>query len=448
MYAVIDIETTGGSSQRDRITEVAIFIYDGSEIVDSFVTLVNPERSIPYFITRLTGITDQMVANAPRFCEVARKIVEITENLTFVAHNVSFDYNFIRQEFMRLGYDYRRDKLCTVQLSRKTIPGFRSYSLGNICKELGITIEYRHRAAGDALATIKLLDRLLRIRANGDANGPHQKILSPEHELVQNLPETTGVYYLFNDKNEAIYIGKSLNIRDRVRTHLVHCNTRRAIDMKNATVHVGFEETGSELLALLLESQEIKNFKPLYNRQQRRTPAHFGLFTVTDDAGYTNFFIDKTNRDDIPLAVYPNKMSGRDHLFHLAERFGLCQKLCGLYQTHGACFQFSIKQCLGACIGKEAPADYNLRVANAINSLGHESENLFIIDKGRHRDERSVVKIGQGKYLGYGYFDPNVVNGNLEALSDCIRHFEDNRDVQQIIKLYLRQEKMEKIIRF
>lgn len=448
MYAVIDIETTGGSAQRDRITEVAIFIFDGSEIIDSFVTLVNPERAIPYFITRLTGITDQMVAHAPRFCEVARKIVEITENQTFVAHNVSFDYNFIRQEFMRLGYDYRRDKLCTVQLSRKTVPGFPSYSLGNICKELGITIEYRHRAAGDALATIKLLDHLLRIRENGEVRGQLQKLVKPEHELVQNLPETTGVYYLFNDKNEAIYIGKSLNIRERVRTHLVHCNTRRAIDMKNATVHVGFEETGSELLALLLESQEIKRIKPLYNRQQRRTPAHLGLFTVTDDAGYTHFFIDKTNREDIPLAVYPNKVTARDHLFNLAEHFRLCQKLCGLYQTHGSCFQYSIRQCLGACIGKEAPADYNLRVANAINSLGNGSENLFIIDKGRHCDERSVVKIGQGKYLGYGYFDPSAVNGNPEVLSDCIRHFEDNRDVQQIIKLYLRQEKMEKVIRF
>jgi DNA polymerase-3 subunit epsilon len=448
LYAVIDIETTGGSAQRDRITEVAIFIYDGYEVIDSFVTLVNPERAIPHFITRLTGITDQMVAYAPRFCEVARKIVEITENQTFVAHNVSFDYNFIRQEFMRLGYDYRREKLCTVQLSRKTVPGFRSYSLGNICKELGISIEYRHRAAGDALATIKLLDHLLRIRENGEAGGSHPKVVSPEHELVQNLPETTGVYYLFNDKNEAIYIGKSLNIRDRVRTHLLQCNTRRAIDMKNATVHVGFEETGSELLALLLESQEIKRVKPLYNRQQRRTPAHYGLFTVTDDTGYTNFFIDKTNRDDIPLAVYPNKMAARDHLFHLAEQFGLCQKLCGLYQTHGACFQHSIRLCLGACIGKELPAEYNLRVANAINSLGNGSENLFIIDKGRHQDERSVVKIEQGKYLGYGYFDPNVVNGNPEVLSDCIRQFEDNRDVQQIIKLYLRQEKMEKVIRF
>ncbi|HHN48518.1 MAG TPA: hypothetical protein ENN08_06275 [Bacteroidales bacterium] len=448
MYAVIDIETTGGSSRRDRITEIAIFIFDGSDIVDSFISLINPERSIPYFITRLTGITDQMVAHAPRFCEVARKIVEITENITFVAHNVNFDYNFIRQEFMRLGYDFRREKLCTLQLSRKMVPGLRSYGLGNICKELGISIDHRHRAAGDAVATVKLLDHLLHLQASFETLGTHKKTIPPELELVQRLPETTGVYYLLNDKNQAIYIGKSLNIRERVRTHLMQNNTRRAIDMKNATVNVGYKETGSELLALLLESHEIKRLKPLYNRKQRRTPAHYGLFTASDDAGYVNLLIDKTTRDETPLAVYPNKMAARNHLFYLAEHFGLCQKLCGLYHTQGACFQYSIKVCGGACIGRESQALYNRKVMNAISSLSNGSDNLFIIDKGRHGGERSVVKLEHGKYRGFGYFDPNVVNGDPAQLNDCIRHFEDNRDVQQIIKLYLRQQKVEKLIRF
>lgn len=439
MYAVIDIETTGGSPQRDRITEVAVFVYDGSEIVDSFVTLINPERPIPYFIIRLTGITDQMVAHAPRFCEVARKILEITSNLTFVAHNVSFDYNFIRQEFLRLGYEYRREKLCTVQLSRKVLPGYRSYSLGNICKELGIVIDYRHRAAGDALATIKLLDHLLRVRENGIPPGLAEKIASPEHEMIRNLPETTGVYYLMSDKNDIIYVGKSLNIRDRVRTHLLQCNSRRAVEMKNATATVGYEQTGSELLALLLESHEIKRLKPIYNRSQRRTLAQYGLYAVVDDGGYINLLIDKTSRNETPLAVYSNKMASREHLFRLAGQFGLCQKLCGLYQTQGSCFQYAIRQCRGACVGKEKPEEYNGRAQIAIDSFSIGNENIFIIDRGRHDEEKSVVKIEQGKYIGFGYFDPAAVNGNTEMLSDCIRPFEDNRDVQQIIRSYLRQ---------
>lgn len=162
MYAVVDIETTGGNNKTGKITEIAIYIYNGSEITNSFSTLINPECEIPYFITNITGITNEMVANAPKFYEVARKIVELTANKIFVAHNVSFDYNFIRKEFKDLGFEFSRKKMCTVQLSRKYIPNHRSYSLGNICAELGIEINGRHRAAGDALATVKLLDLILK----------------------------------------------------------------------------------------------------------------------------------------------------------------------------------------------------------------------------------------------------------------------------------------------
>lgn len=162
MYAITDIETTGGSNKTGKITEIAIYIYNGEEIIDSFVTLINPECWIPPFITQMTGITNEMVANSPKFYEVAKKIVEITENRIFVAHNVSFDYNFIRKEFGELGFDFKRKKLCTVQLSRKYLPGHRSYSLGKICNELGIEINGRHRAAGDALATVKLFETIMK----------------------------------------------------------------------------------------------------------------------------------------------------------------------------------------------------------------------------------------------------------------------------------------------
>ncbi|HOI87387.1 MAG TPA: 3'-5' exonuclease, partial [Lentimicrobium sp.] len=162
MYAIIDVETTGGNFASERLTEIAIYLHDGEKIVDEFSTLINPEQSIPFMITRLTGITNEMVAGAPRFYEVAKKIVEMTEGATFVGHNASFDYNFIRHEFKRLGYNFRRQTLCTVRMSRKLLPGLPSYSLGNLCEMLGIRIENRHRAAGDALATVKLLELLLK----------------------------------------------------------------------------------------------------------------------------------------------------------------------------------------------------------------------------------------------------------------------------------------------
>lgn len=161
MYAVVDIETSGGRAQIDKITEIAIYIHDGERIVDEFSTLINPEAYIPPFITQLTGITNAMVANSPKFFEVAKKIVQLTEGCLFVAHNAQFDYKFIQSEFKRLGYDYQRQTLCTVKMSRKIIPGMGSYSLGNLCQNLGITINNRHSAAGDALVTTQLLELLL-----------------------------------------------------------------------------------------------------------------------------------------------------------------------------------------------------------------------------------------------------------------------------------------------
>ncbi len=161
MFSIIDIETTGNSYKYGKITEIAIFQHNGQEITDSFTTLINPEIDIPFFITDLTGIDNSMVKDAPRFYEVAKKIVEMTQGRTFIAHNVSFDYKFIREEFARLGYDYNRKTMCTVQMSRRLLPGHKSYSLGKLCKELGITINGRHRATGDALANVKLFEILL-----------------------------------------------------------------------------------------------------------------------------------------------------------------------------------------------------------------------------------------------------------------------------------------------
>ena len=167
MYSIIDIETTGGSPKTEKITEIAVFLYDGTRITDEFTSLVNPERSIPSFITEITGISNKMVANAPKFYEIAKDIVELTNDRIFVAHNAPFDYSFICEEFRQLGYVYSRNMLCTVKLSRKMIPGLRSYSLGKICSDLNIRIENRHRAKGDALATVKLFEMLLTLESAG-----------------------------------------------------------------------------------------------------------------------------------------------------------------------------------------------------------------------------------------------------------------------------------------
>lgn len=278
MYAIVDIETTGGSSRIEKITEIAIIQHDGEKITGEYSTLVNPERNIPYYITSLTGITNEMVEDAPRFFEVARTIVEMTEGRTMVAHNARFDYSFIREEFKSLGYNFRRNLLDTVTLSRKLIPGHKSYSLGNICRDLGIAINGRHRAAGDALATAELF-RLLMEKDNQVRNQGHGLIkntklskLNPGLDVskVDMVPEEPGVYYFYDEKGNLIYIGKSRNLRQRVSTHLSNNTTGRSMEMRDMIADLDWEVTGSELIALLLESAEIKKNKPLYNRAQPR----------------------------------------------------------------------------------------------------------------------------------------------------------------------------------
>lgn len=169
MFAIIDIETTGNKYNFGKITEIAIYQHNGQQITGEYSTLINPEMDIPIFITQLTGIDNSMIKDAPKFYEVAKKIIEMTDGRTFIAHNVNFDYKFIKEEYKRLGYEYNQKTLCTVKMSRRILPGHRSYSLGKLCSDLGIEINGRHRAAGDALATVKLFEILLdRNRTMGD----------------------------------------------------------------------------------------------------------------------------------------------------------------------------------------------------------------------------------------------------------------------------------------
>jgi len=446
MYTIIDIETTGGNPASEKITEIAVIVHDGQKIVKEFSTLINPEKKIPFHITNLTGITNEMVADAPKFYEVAREIVELTQDCTFVAHNVSFDYQFIKHEYKRLGYDFVRNKLCTVQLSRKLIPGHPSYSLGNICSKLNIEINDRHRAMGDAFATTRLFELLLQLDnqnnyINTSTSGYNKKDLHPalSPEIIDKLPEKTGVYYFYNDQHELIYIGKSRNIRTRIFMHLNNFSTKKAIEMRLNIADIGFEITGSELISLLKESDEIKQYKPLYNRAQRRSVSQFGLFYYNDQKGYIRFTITTTKeREDIPLMVFNSVKSARSYLHSLIDEYELCQKLCGLYPSIGACFHYEIAQCKGACIDKEPANEYNIRAMQVIDLHNYTHESFFILENGRIENELAVVLVRNKKYIGYGYLCGEYYKGDINNLTECLKPYIDNRDVQQIIKNYIR----------
>jgi DNA polymerase III subunit epsilon len=279
MYSVVDIETTGGSPQQSRITEIAVYVTDGEKLVDQFISLVNPEQKIPPFITRLTGISDEMVTLAPKFPDISSQIARLTKDTVFVAHNAAFDYGMLRHEYREMGMEFHRRVLCTVKSGRRLLPGYKSYSLGNLCKELGIELMQRHRASGDAFATLELF-KMLHTKHQEELllmieDGYPRFTGDPRHdEMLRNIPESTGVYFLHDTNKDIIYIGSGTNIRKKVLHHLTKTVTRTAFELRNSIADVTFEITGSELLSQLMEASEIKRSKPIFNRRFRIPPQH------------------------------------------------------------------------------------------------------------------------------------------------------------------------------
>jgi len=436
MYAIIDVETTGLKAATEKIIDIAILLHDGHKVVDEFQSLINPECNIPANITRLTGINNEMVKQAPKFWEVARDIVLMTRDKTFVAHNVNFDYSFVRKEFSELGYSFKRRKLCTLQLSRKLLPGKRSYSLGNICEELGCDIQDRHRAYGDARATALLFTHLMALDLR--ENQHNQPKGMSELSIIRNLPASTGVYYFLDDQGDVIYVGKSKNIRSRILSHFQDAHTRRSQNMLEQIHDINYETTGSELIALLKESHEIKQYKPMFNRRQRRSSIDFGVFHYYDPSGYIRFQVRRNKEDKGLLAAFSSYREARAYLFNLCEKHHLCQKLCGLYESAGACFYYHVNQCKGACVGEESAESYNQRALLAIESLNMEHENFFIVETGRNPEERAIVQIENNHYKGYGYIDDFGYQENVEILGDVVSYFPDNQDIQRILRHYLR----------
>lgn len=440
-YAIIDVETTGMGVQGNRITEIAILIHNGEKVINEFHSLVNPECTISLTITRLTGISNQMVAEAPKFYEIAKEVIEITDNCVFVAHNVNFDYNVIHREFADLGFPFKRKKLCTVRLSRKLIPGLSSYSLGKLCAAIDIPLHDRHRAMGDARATAILFDQLLSLDQENKVFssflkiGSRQATLPPglPKEVFDQLPEKTGVYYFKNKKDEIIYVGKALNIKKRVLSHF-YSKKNREVALCQKTGNITFELTGSELLALLLESFEIKKHYPIYNRAQRRNNEGFGIFSYEDRSGLIHLAWNNLKNVPSPIVKCYNITECRVLLEQICETFELCPKYCHLQTNVNTCFHYQIKKCRGICSGEESVELYNQRVISAIRHMGSDTRSYVIPQKGRHKDERSFVLIEKGVYQGFGYIDLEQQVSTLSELKDFLILQPDNRDIQRIIR--------------
>ncbi|WP_159802061.1 exonuclease domain-containing protein [Flavobacterium sp. MK4S-17] len=452
MYAILDIETTGGQFNEEGITEIAIYRYNGHEVEDQFISLLNPEKPIQPFVVKLTGISNAMLRSAPKFYEVAKRIIEITEGCILVAHNALFDYRVLKTEFKNLGYDFEKQTLCTVELSQKLLPNQKSYSLGKLVRSLGIPISDRHRATGDALATVQLFKLLLSKDIEKEIvkslvkterkKGIHPKLF----DLLESIPPILGLYYIYKENGDLIYIGKSNNIKKRLNQHFTG-TSRKSKKIQRDAFTVNYEETGSELIALLKECQEIKTNKPIYNRAQKKSVYPWSLYAEKNAGGYICLSIQKTDGRKKEIISFPGLTEAKSALFKITEKYNLCQKLTGLDSNAKAhCFPYELNTCNGACIGNESPQDYNLRVTEFINNNSFNHQSMIIIDKGRTIEERSAVLIEKGIYKGYAFFNLNYQVNKTDILKNILIPMEHNKDVKHIIQSYIRKKKALKII--
>lgn len=457
LYAIVDIETTGGRANRDRITEVAIALHDGEKVIDSYETLINPETIIPYGITRLTGITQEMVEDAPKFYEVAKKIVQMTEKAVFVAHNVRFDYGFIREEFRRLGYTYSRRQLCTVRLTRNTFPGLPSYSLDNLIRHFKIPFRNRHRAMGDVEATTILFEKILAKEESKEKMKDMVNLGVKESRLPANitleqlhaLPEVAGVYYFYDIYKEVVYVGKSINIKKRVMEHFAKTTTK-ASKLQKLVADISYEVTGSELIALLHESYEIKRLRPPVNRAQRLRDFPYVIHQYNNEEGYLCLDVAKptakVRKTMKVVAEYPKIASAKGYLARALNTFELCAYHCNIEAGNKPCFNYHVKKCYGSCLGKESPEEYNERVEEAIAYLLTVfEEDFFVIDSGRTETEKAVVLVEQGHYAGYGYIETEEMRGEY-TLREVIKPIQGNAETAKIIRRFLAGKHRAKVI--
>ncbi|WP_209330750.1 exonuclease domain-containing protein [Lunatimonas salinarum] len=441
MYAIVDIETTGGFSAGNRIIEIAVVIHDGVRIVKEYQTLINPNRMLPGFITGLTGITSEMLEQAPTFSEIAGELSALLEGKVFVAHNVNFDLNFVKTAFASEGIAYSPAMLCTVRLSRKIFPGHRSYSLGTLCDQRGIQIRGRHRAMGDAYATALLFGQLLEADANGviaaSLKGKRKETSLPPHisqEKYAQLPEETGVYYFHDQQGRIIYVGKALNIKSRFKGHF---SGKAKIDLKTEVHDVSYELTGSEFLALLVETLEIKKHWPKYNRAMKVKSTRWGLFTYLDQGGFIRLGVGKAGGMQESICSFNTHAEAWHFLLAQVKYHALCPKLCGIQKVVGACYDRLEGSCMGACEGAESPELYNERVNAMLEAIRLDEKVILIKEKGRGDEEEAALLFERGLLSAFGYIDKRFAPSQPEQLLELLKPVKPVPETAYYLRAYL-----------
>ncbi|PRX54523.1 exonuclease domain-containing protein [Flagellimonas meridianipacifica] len=432
MYAILDIESTGGQYNEEGIMEIAIYRFDGHEIVDRFMSLVNPEREIQPFVSKLTGINNKMLRTAPKFHELAKRIVEITEGAVIVAHNAQFDYRILRTEFRRLGYDYQRKTLCTVDLSKKLLPDAESHSLGKLVRSLGIPMSDRHRANGDALATVKLFKLLLAKDSDKTIiqevmrDAEHGELSENQLQIVSNLPSKTGVYYMHDKDGHIIFLGKTKDIQKRVNQHFTNVG-QLARRLQKETKKVSFELTGSELIAILKEYQEVKRTRPRHNHvTKKKLYSHVINFSSNGTAEIELEIVKRSYR--IPKSIGFNGISSAKSFI---KKMSLEHELEALKEIS---------------LNGEDIQNENQKWEVIFEKYSLFSKNIALFDKGREVGESSFILIKDGHLKGYGYAELNHQMNNIHILESLLTPMRSDENTTFIIESYLRKKHRLKIL--
>ena len=445
MYAIVDIETTGGYASANGITEISIQVFDGEQIIEQFETLINPNQVIPKYIQAFTGITNEMVQQAPTFEEVAEKVYTILQGNIFVAHNVNFDYSFIKNHLEFYGYTLNAKKLCTLRLARQIFPGLSSYSLGNLCHSLDIELKNRHRAGGDAGATVILFKKLLaqdskNIIATSLHRHSKEQALPPnvpQQHFIQ-LPATPGVYYFHDNKNKVIYVGKAKNIKKRVNSHFSNnSDTRQRQNFLRNTYAISSKSCGTELMASILEAAEIKRLWPIFNQAQKQPEDVYGIYLYEDQNGYLRLVIDKKRRHSTPVCSFHHKVDIHNFLKKLITRYHLCPRLCYIQMDNEKCVGMIEEYCYGACEQLENAALYNNRVKQALESL-KERPSYIVFDKGLQEKQVSCIVVEKGSLVGMGYIS-ELNSENMDAVRECLQPMKENAIIRQLLNRYVEQ---------
>lgn len=415
-FAIVDIETTGGSAAQSGITEIAVLLFDAQTrtITHRFETLINPEMPVPYYITTLTGIDNRMVADAPVFADIAPQLFKLLHNRVFVAHNVNFDYSFINHQFKKAGIAWSAKKLCSVRYACKVLPGMPSYSLGNLCRQLNLPIENRHRAAGDASATAVLLmhlmqadDQLKHLSAMLKGRNPHSYLpLHVPESMFENLPYCAGVYYFKDEKGKVLYVGKARNIKYRVRSHFSNNEINPKKQELLRRVHsITYRPCVTELMALVWESAEIKRLWPEFNRSQKFAEPGYGLYQLLLQNGREILVVERKKSNLRPLYQFTQPTDGLQMVRMLARQHGVDAALA---------------------LGGTLPPNISIATANLATYRLAEVLRSFLPsfllketgedEAGRPREVYYCIK--KGMLCGFAVMEPLVVPDSANVLEN------------------------------